>query len=449
MVRSRIWSGLWAALAAALFAVTPAVAAPTVTAQAYRAGLEAYVHGYPPLLSSMSQTTFPANRLVGVDALASPAQTFVVLPNVDTAYSVARLDLRAGPRIVHVPAMAGRYFSLQLMDAYTDVVGYVGSRLHDGAGDYAIIGPGWHGTVPGVVRTLHSPTYDALLLGRTLVQGPADLPAIGALLGQMTLRGIADTTAPPPIVLAASPMRTPPVLPTGLAFFDAFDTILGADPPAVAERRALKPLRRFGIGAGLVTSTAALAPAVRRALVRAADDGPARVGMLVRQRRRTAVRGWSLLDPRTGDAGTDYDLRAVIARVGLWANTPAEAMYATAADDAQGRALSGAHRYALTFATAPPANAFWSLTMYDTDLHLFANAQQRYAIGDRTPALRHGPRGALTVYLQSAAPGPGHQSNWLPAPAGHFVVTLRLYVPSRAAAAGRWSPPGITCLDCT
>ncbi len=448
-MRRRTQSVLCQALAVTLAAAAASApaSAQTTTAQAYHAGLMAYVHGYPPLLSSLSQSTFPVNRLVSVDATATPAQTFVVLPNVDTAYSVAKLDLRSGPRIVHLPAIPGRYFSLQLVDAYTNVVGYVGSRLRDGAGDYAIAGPGWHGTVPGVVRTLRSPTYDALLLGRTLVQGPPDLPAVGALLGQMSLRGITDAAAPPPIVLAASPVRTPPVLPTGLAFFDAVDSILGADPPAAAERRVLRPLRRFGIGAGIQTSTAGLSQPIKRALVRAANDGPARVEALARKSAATFVHGWSPLDPRIGDPGADYNLRAVIARVGLWANTPEEATYITAQRDDHGRALSGAHRYALTFTTPPPARAFWSLTMYDAGLHLFANPLQRYAIGDRTAGLRTGADGRFTLYLQPAAPT-GHEANWLPSPVGRFVVTLRLYVPSAAAAAGHWTPPGITCRDC-
>src|SRR5262249_58900579 len=121
---------------------------------------------------------------------------------------------------------------------------------------------------------------------------------------------------------------------------------------------------------------------------------------LVQARAARASGGWSTLDPRTGDAGTNYELRAVVARVGLWANTPQEATYFTATRDARGHLLSGAHRYALTFATPPPARAFWSLTMYDQDLHLYANALDRYAIGDRTPGLRRGRGGALTLTLQ-------------------------------------------------
>jgi hypothetical protein len=445
-MRSRIRSGLAVTVVAVLAVAAPA-AGRTVGQQAYSAGLQAYVHGYPPLLSSLSQATFPANRLVSIAATTTPAQTLVVQPNVDTAYSVAKLDLRAGPRIVHVPSMPGRYYSLQLMDAYTNVVGYVASRLHDGTGDYAIVGPDWHGAVPGTAGVLRSPTNDALLLGRTLVRGPGDLPVVAALLGQLTLRGMADTTAPGAIVLPAPPARQPPVLPTGLAFFDAVDQILAADPPPAAEQRALAPLRRFGIGAGLVTSTASLPAAVRNGLVRAATDGPAYIDKLARQRRRQAIRGWSPLDPRIGNAGADYDLRAIVARVGLWANTPQEATYLSASLDDHGRRLNGAHRYALTFATPPPARAFWSLTMYDQDLHLYANALNRYAIGDRTPGLAHGPHGTLTLVIQHRQPSAG-PANWLPAPAGRFVVTLRLYVPSAAAAAGRWTPPGIACLDC-
>jgi hypothetical protein len=445
-MRSRIRSSLVTTVIAVLVAAAPA-GAQSVSAQAYAAGLAAYVHGYPPLLSAMSQANFPVNRLVSVDATSSPAQTFVVLPNVDTAYSVAKLDLRAGPRIVHVPAMPGRYYSLQLMDAYTNVVGYVASRLHDGAGDYAIVGPQWHGAVPGVAGTLHSPTNDALMLGRTLVRGPDDLAAVGALLGQLTLRGMTDVAPPPAIVLPAPPTRQPPTLPTGLAFFDAIDALLAADPPDAAEQHALKPLRRFGIGADLVTSTAAQPEAVRSALVRAANAGPSYIDALAKKRRRHAIRGWAPLDPHVGDAGSDYDLRAVIARIGLWANTPQEATYLNATVDDRGRPLNGAHRYALTFATPPPARAFWSLTMYGQDLHLYANALNRYAIGDRTPGLVHGRRGALTLWLSHRQPAAG-QANWLPAPVGRFVVTLRLYVPSAAAATGHWIPPGITCVDC-
>jgi hypothetical protein len=453
-MRSRFRSAIAPALVAALAMAAPAHAT-SESALAYTAGLQAYVQGYPPLLSAMSQSGFPPNTLVGIDATTTPQQTLVVLPNVDTAYTVGRLDLRAEPLVVHVPALPGRYYSLQLMDAYTNVFGYIGTRTTgSGAGDYAIVGPGYRGPLPAGMKALHSPTADVLLLGRTLVDGPADLLAVGDVLHEYTLTPLSRVAAggarSPAVVLAAAPPRAAPVLPTGLAFFDAVDAILAQDPPSAAERRSLGPLRRFGIGPGIQTSTADLPAAVRAALIRAVKDGPARVAALVDANRRRSVRrnsGWVVLDPRTGDYGTDYDLRAAVARVGLWANTPAEATYAIASDDADGRPLSGAHRYRLAFGSPPPARAFWSLTMYDQGLHLYANPLARYALGDRSTTLVRGHGGSVAVDLRHRAP-PGSTGNWLPAPAGRFTVALRLYVPRAAALDGRWRPPGIVCLDC-
>ena len=77
---------------------------------AYDAGVAAYVHGFPPLISRASQAVFPVDTLVGVAGLSTPANKIVVLPNVDTVYSVSRLDLRSGPLIVGVPASPHRYY---------------------------------------------------------------------------------------------------------------------------------------------------------------------------------------------------------------------------------------------------------------------------------------------------------------------------------------------------
>jgi hypothetical protein len=433
--------------------VVLAFAAPasavTETQKAYDAGVAAYVHGYPPLISAVSQAHFLVNRQVGIAGTTSPQNRLVVLPNVDTAYTVARLDLHAGPVIVHVPAMRGRYYVFELLDAYTNVFGYVGTRVTgSAAGTYAIAGPGTRGRVAGL-RTIHSPTPDALLLGRTLVE-PTDTSAtLHQILGSYTMTAPGGSAAPS-LVLDASPKFPPATIPTGMAFLDAFDALLAQDPPSAAERKALAPFRRFGIGPGLKASTTSLPAAVRRALLRGVSAGPARVASAVAQLRRQSIRehgGWLVPGRGTGDAGSDWGLRAVVARIGLWANTPEEAIYPIAANDSAGRLLSGRHRYVLRFSGRPPARAFWSLTMYDSALHLYANPQRRYALGDRTPGLRPARDGSLTLYLQHAAPRRGRAA-WLPAPAGHFVVALRLYVPPSFVLRDGWAPPGIRCVDC-
>src|SRR4051812_29401253 len=160
-------TGAVALLAAAALAwvgpARPAQAKPpgAAAAQAYRAGLTAYTHAYPAIMHRLSQRTFPVNALVSIDALSTPADRLVVLPNVDTVYSVGKLDLRAGPLVVHVPAMDDRYFVLQLMDAYTDVVGYLGSRTTGpGPRDTIIVGPHDRTPLPAGMPVLRSPTDD-------------------------------------------------------------------------------------------------------------------------------------------------------------------------------------------------------------------------------------------------------------------------------------------------
>lgn len=79
------------------------------------------------------------------------------------------------------------------------------------------------------------------------------------------------------------------------------------------------------------------------------------------------VSDWSLLTDNIGTYGTTYRQRAVIALSGLGANLPADAVYPTAFNDSNGKPLDGASRYVLHFAKGnlPPANPFWSITMYD------------------------------------------------------------------------------------
>jgi hypothetical protein len=366
---------------------------------------------------------------------------------------VANLDLTAEPLVLHVPAITGRYYVFEFLDAYTNVIGYVGTRTTGTApGDYALTGPGFAGTLPDGVKRIASPTDRIVVVGRTLLLGAGDLPAVRAIQGQYgltPLSAVAAGEAPRPgPILDASPKRVAPVLPKGLAFFDMLGDILAAQAPPARDHAILARLSRVGIGPGLHPGAGTLPVAVARGLERAAAAGPGRVRALVagfRKRARRGGRGWSLVTKGIGDYGTDYALRAVTAEVGLWANTAPEAYYPDADLDSAGRRLDGGHRYVIHFARGqlPPARAFWSLTMYDKDLFLYANPLDRYALGDRSDGLRRDADGGLTIYVQHARPAAARLGNWLPAPATPFTLTLRLYDPAPRALSGAWKPPGV------
>jgi hypothetical protein len=124
-------------------------------------------------------------------------------------------------------------------------------------------------------------------------------------------------------------------------------------------------------------------------------------------------------------------------------NVPQEAMYWWTNADGDGRTLSGAQHYVLHFPLGglPPNDAFWSLNMGTAQNRYVPNPINRYNVGDRS-GLVSNTDGSIDIYLQQAAPA-GHESNWLPAPAGNFILWLRVYQPGEAILAGEYAVPPV------
>ena len=118
-------------------------------------------------------------------------------------------------------------------------------------------------------------------------------------------------------------------------------------------------------------------------------------------------------------------------------------MYWTTSKDAAGHGLNGRHDYMIHFPPGglPPNDAFWSLTMGDARNRFVANPINRYSVSDRSGLVSNAD-GSLDIYIQNAAPA-GHQSNWLPAPAGAFILWLRVYMPGSAILDGKYKVPPI------
>jgi hypothetical protein len=163
--------------------------------------------------------------------------------------------------------------------------------------------------------------------------------------------------------------------------------------------------------------------------------------------------GWAM-PVDLGAYGTDYLLRAIIAKRAIGANNYQDAIYAGADQDSTGQPLNGAHRYVLTFAAdqLPPVNpqAFWSVTMYNLPKeNLVVNPIGRSALG--MPMIEgHVPcfndDGSLALYIQAEPPADPtsiQYCNWLPAPSGNFLLFLRMYSPNPVVHAGQWVPPAV------
>jgi hypothetical protein len=153
---------------------------------------------------------------------------------------------------------------------------------------------------------------------------------------------------------------------------------------------------------------------------------------------------WSMNTDTMGVYGNYYLKRAIVAQLGLGANLPEDAIYPLNLADETGKPLDGANQYAIHFAkgAAPPVNAFWSVTLYDSDGFQVANGLNRFAVSSWMP-FKYNADGSLDLYFQNESPGKGKEANWLPAPKGPFNLTMRLYSPQAEALTGKWNPPGV------
>jgi hypothetical protein len=391
------------------------------------------------------QAGMPVNQFFVNTELSSPA-TLAVGPNDDTLYGLVWLDLAKGPQVIGVPDTHGRYYSIQLIDFWTNPFTYIGFRTTGTeAGAFAITPPGWRGRLPRGVREIPATTKRVLGLVRTLVDDSADLPAAQAIqtsyttgrLGRYPSGRVAAVSAPNsnafnifvPIDLTGD----------GIDLFQEINQGILEYPPLPADARHARTLRRVGVDVERYRQPDPSLAAILEAAITPAWQ--AAQGYLPEA--ATVEGTWSVVLGVT-DITHDPLRRLGLTIFGPGTHIEKEALYYSALP-VGGTPLSGANTYQLTFTEdqLPPVEAFWSLIMYGPDNELVANAINRYELASHNPTdLNYASDGSLTITISNAQPA-GGTDNWLPAPDGPFRMILRTYVPETPILNGTWQPPDL------
>ncbi|HVR45418.1 MAG TPA: DUF1254 domain-containing protein [Candidatus Binatia bacterium] len=435
---------------------------------------EAYVYGFPIVdLYRIEAAYFffprspafkaPINTVYNTPNVSTPADATIQSPNADTPYSFVMFDLRAEPYVLTLPAIEkNRYYSVQLVDQYTFNFAYLGTRTTGNAGGrFLIAGPGWKGAVPrGIDKVVRGET-DFIMAGiRTQLFGASDLARVHQIQAGYkiaSLSAFSGARAPPaapavhwmlPLSAAAPtssefnvkawivsklmpPERTSP------KFFDVLSFVLQFCPVDPSEVALRKGFESIGIQPGNFRPPSGV---TQEDLVAGMAAGQQEIDVA-----RAATKSSRDLFGTREAMHNNYLNRSLGAQLGILGNTAAEAVYLNYSNDANGKPLSGAHKYTVHFAPGglPPVNAFWSITMYNLPQQLLvANPINRYLINSpMLPQLKRDLDGGLTIFVQQSSPGPGREPNWLPAPKGGFFAVLRAYNPKEAILSGSWKLP--------
>ena len=371
----------------------------------------------------------------------------------DTLFSLAILDLRREPMVISVPDVPeDQSYLLQIGDTSTETLPYI-STITTGnkAGDYVLVGPDYQGLI-------RSDQFDGAILargqflvinGRTIIKDPDDLSAQWAIQDGIKMQpmsaflGTEPPPEPPPVKFVPWDAEKA----AGVGIFDYINMALAWHPPAIAEFDAMARFSRIGVLPGQPFVTEHLSDEVIAAMAEAIaetneefEESSSRLG--------SSVGNWQWDTTDISRFGTDYLRRSVIALKNIYPNAPDHAVYGQAYRDSKGQQLTGERGATIRFEKGklPPAEMFWSLTLYDAaTTAMYPNDAGRYSIGSTTKGLAFADDGSLTVYIQDKAPdAPSERANWLPAPKGDIYLVLRLYGAKDEVLNGEWTPPPVS-----
>jgi len=448
-----------------------AIVADAKEAEALALATEAYVYAYPLVTMEMTRrimtnvalpegTRAPMGQFVRMRQYPSAKFRDVTAPNADTLYTTTWLDVSKEPWILSIPDMKDRYFLFPMLDGWTNVFQVPGKRTTGTmAQKYAITGPGWTGTLPAGVTEYKSPTGIVWILGRIYCTGtPDDYKEVHSLQDQVSVVPLSSYGKPytpeagsvdPAIDMKAAVREQVNAL-DGAAYFKLFANLLKTNPPATEDTPMVAKLAKLGIVPGQDFDVAKVEPAVAKGIADAtkpAQDiimGWLKAGIAAGD--MELENGW-LFTTKAGLYGTGYTQRALITAIGLGANRPQDAVYPTSEGPDIVKKYSGEKKYVMRFEKGqlPPANGFWSLTMYDAGYFFVDNPLNRYNLSQRNK-LQANADGSIDLYIQNESPGKDKESNWLPAPKGPFILMMRLYWPKEESPSiidGSWKVPEV------
>lgn len=446
-------------------------AAELTPEQAQKIAKEAYIYGFPLVMNykTLYAYTLDKNSIEfkgefntkSCEArVYTPNDKAIVTPNSDTPYCMFWSNISHEPVVFSVPEIeAERYYSFQLIDLFTHNFAYIGSlSTGNKAGKYLIAPSNWEGDKPeGIIDVIRCESDFFLTIVRTQLMNNADIKNVEAIQDQYQIQLLSDYLGEESTQVVGE--KDWPIWNEGDQFTEAsfkyIDVVLNLTEKIASEIPLREQFAKLDIGTSKPFNFEHFDEEIQNAIKAGVKEGFAEIEEFIKQHGSDPLGSTKMFGTRSflnQSASENYELetmfilRAVVAHMGLYGNSAAEATYPTYLVDVEGNPLNAAeNNYTITFEKneLPPVKAFWSFTMYDGKTQLLIdNPLDRYLLN--SPMMDDfvmNDDGSLILYIQKNSPGKELESNWLPAPDGPFYAVMRLYGPKEEALKGEWINP--------
>jgi hypothetical protein len=411
---------------------------------------EAYIWGYPAVLMKHTREAMfekipsaknPTNQ---VFHSASAPEIFLknlMTVNSENLYSWAWLDLTEEPLLFSQAADSKDYFSIQCVDAFTNVFQVISNETLAGKGaTFAMTSPTWKGELPpGVVR-LKATTPEVFVLAQTSAsKRTQELQLIPLSSWKKGLRKMASAAFVPKETVHVETNLA--LLGTGF-LTELFEVTKKNTPPTGAD---LKQLQLFSQKFSAKPTTEEKT-AIERGLfagARKIEDRKA-VGFGAK------VNGWSY-EIKAEPFREDYLLRAAVAQINLFSAPSKEYIHLKATADSEDRQLYGNFKYEMHFKKGelPPTPTSWTLRVFEASPEKEGAPTETAHLNDRATALKYNEDGSMDIHLQQEPPEEKpRKANWLVLDKeANFFVLLTIYNPNNSVINRKFVAPAITRLE--
>jgi hypothetical protein len=428
---------------------------------------DAYIWGYPAIMMKQARENMLGKTKSPVSSVnhffPSPKSPDLVLKdfipaNTENKYAWAWVDLSKGPLVLNQPEIKDRYYSVSLVDAFSNVFQVISnSTFGEKSGVFVLTAPDWTGALPEGSTQIKATTPELFVMVQVFVKERKEEPQITRLMKQYQLVSLRDWNAG---VRADSFKDTYPaaglrlqrnLASQGVKFYEELQQVLAKNSvPTKSDREELERFVKLGLSDKSNFGQLLNDPDARGMVERGIFEGEREIESRLATGFGAKVNGWSYEMKSTAFA-KDFLLRAAVAKKTLFSVPSTEMMQMTVDVDNEARQLNSSYRYVLHFDEGdfPSARSAWSLRVYESlGKNLVENRRGKTSLNDRNPRLKYNSDGSIDVLVQQDAPDKSEEGNWLElSKNSNFYVVMTVYNPGNLILNRKYIAPSLTRVE--